>query len=142
MIKALFDTNVIIDALSSRDSEYRDSQRLVLKAINKEIDGFISAKQITDIYYILRKYISSEELKRQFISDITESFTVLPFFFFFVPVCLHSSIPDFEDAVLEEAAHLYCIPYIITKNVKHFEKSRTIYFTPKDFINLIENGFN
>lgn len=140
MIKVLFDTNVIIDAFSSRDYDYRDSQRLVIKAINKEIVGYISAKQITDIYYVLRKYISNEEAKRKIIKDIIDSFNVLPFLPSDVSVALKSEISDFEDAVLECAASVYKIPFIVAHNIKHFEKSRVFVFSPGDLIKYIDSG--
>lgn len=140
MIKVFFDTNVIIDAFSSRDNDYRDSQRLVVKVINKEIDGYISSKQITDIYYVLRKYVPNEEIKRQIIKDIVESFNVLPLLPSDVSISLKSDIPDFEDAVLEEAVSVNCIPFIVTHNAKHFEKARAMVFPPSDLIKYIDSG--
>ena len=140
MIKVFFDTNVIIDAFSSRDNDYRDSQRLVVKVINKEIDGYISSKQITDIYYVLRKYVPNEEIKRQIIKDIVESFNVLPLLPSDVSISLKSDIPDFEDAVLEEAVSVNRIPFIVTHNAKHFEKARAMIFSPSDLIKYIDSG--
>lgn len=140
MIKVFFDTNVIIDAFSSRDYNYRDSQRLVFKAINKEIDGYISSKQITDIYYILRKYVSNESVKRQIIKDIIDSFNVLPLLYSDVSICLKSDIPDYEDAIIEEIVKVNCIPFIVTHNIKHFEKARTMVLSPSDLIQLIDSG--
>lgn len=140
MIKVFFDTNVIIDAFSSRDHDYRDSQRLVFKAVNKEIEGYISSKQITDIYYILRKYVSDESLKRQIIKDITESFNVIPLLPSDTSICLKSEIPDYEDAILEEAVSVNSIPFIVTHNVKHFEKARAMVFSPSDLIKYFDSG--
>lgn len=140
MIKVFFDTNVIIDAFSSRDNDYRDSQRLVVKVINKEIVGYISSKQITDIYYVLRKYVPNEEIKRQIIKDIVESFNVLPLLPSDVSISLKSDMPDFEDAVLEEAVSVNRIPFIVTHNVKHFEKARAMVFPPSDLIKYIDSG--
>jgi len=140
MIKVFFDTNVIIDAFTSRDYDYRNSQRLVLKAINKEIDGYISSKQITDIYYILRKYLDDEQKKRTIIKDITESFNVLPLLPSDISLGLKSNLPDYEDAILEEAASVYSIPFIVTHNVKHFKNARAIIFAPEDLIKYIDSG--
>ena len=140
MIKVFFDTNVIIDAFSSRDNDYRDSQRLVVKVINKEIDGYISSKQITDIYYVLRKYVPNEEIKRQIIKDIVESFNVLPLLPSDVSISLKSDIPDFEDAVLEETVSVNRIPFIVTHIAKHFEKAQAMVFPPSDLIKYIDSG--
>lgn len=143
MVKVFFDTNVIIDAFTDRDYDYRDSQRLVAKAINGDIKGYISSKQVTDIYYILRKYVQSETVKRQIIRDILDTFTVLPFLSSDAYISLNSELPDYEDAVLEELVKLHCVPFIVTHNVEHFKNSKTFVFTPKKFIAYIDSkSFN
>ena len=139
-MKVLFDTNVIVDAFIMRDYDYKDSRSLMLKAANEEIEGYISAKQITDIYYILRKYVSKEEDKRQIIKDLCEIFRVLPVLPADIGASLNINIPDFEDAIIEETAKVNMVQYIVTHNIKHFEKSKLVIITPHELIALIEAG--
>ena len=137
-MKVLFDTNVIVDAFTMRDYDYKDSRSLMLKAANQEIEGYISAKQITDIYYILRKYVSKEEDKRQIIKDLCEIFRVLPVLPANIGASLNTNITDFEDAIIEETAKINMIQYIVTHDVKHFEKSKLVIATPHELLTLIE----
>ena len=61
-MKILVDTNVIIDILCKREPFFEDSYN----ALNKCIDNhtiIVSASAITDIFYIARKYIGSEQAK-------------------------------------------------------------------------------
>ena len=52
---AVIDTCVIIDALQSREPFSADAQKLFLAVSNRQFDGILTAKSITDIFYILRR---------------------------------------------------------------------------------------
>ena len=61
-MKILVDTTVIIDILCKREPFFEDSYN----SLNKCIDNhtiILSASAITDIFYIARKYICSEQAK-------------------------------------------------------------------------------
>ena len=63
--KYFFDSNVIIDAFSSREGSTFYSRDLLRRVASGEIKGCLCSKQITDIFYVLRKYIpSAQERKR------------------------------------------------------------------------------
>ena len=54
-MRVLVDTCVIVDALQDR-KPFSDNAKTIFYAVaNKQIDGYISAKSITDIYYIVMK---------------------------------------------------------------------------------------
>ena len=135
-MKVFFDTNVLIDAFTLRDYSYKDSRDLIIKVANKEIDGYFSSKQITDIYYSLRKYVSDEDKRKQIIKDIMQTFTVLPCLPSDLQVSVKSKIDDFEDAVIEEIAKVNMIEYIVTSNIKHFINSSLVIISPNDLNKL------
>ena len=137
-MKVLFDTNVIIDAVSSRDYDFKESRDLLLKVVNNEIEGYISAKQLTDIYYILRKYTNSESYKKNVINMICETFNVLPVLPSDIKASLNTEIEDFEDAIIEETAKVNMVQFIVTHDVKHFEKSKLVIATPHELLTLAE----
>ena len=130
-MKMLFDTNVLIDAICERNNNYKSSQELIYKVVNKEIDGYISAKQITDIYYILRKYCGEAE-RRKIIKTISNTFEILPLLPSFTNYCLNSKINDYEDAILDEQAKVNMISVIVTNNTKDFSDSKTLVLRPED----------
>ena len=139
-MKVLFDTNVIVDAVSSRDYDFKDSRDLLLKVVNNEIEGYVSAKQLTDIYYILRKYTNDESYKKKIIDMICETFNVLPVLPSDIKASMNTDIEDFEDAIIEETAKVNMVQYIVTHDVKHFEKSNLVIATPHELLTLIEVG--
>ena len=136
-MKVLFDTNVIIDAFTMRDYDYKNSRDLLIKATNKDINGYLSAKQITDIYYILRKYINDEQIKKNIISDLCSIFTVLPILPGDIKASLNTKINDFEDAIIEETAKVNMVQYIVTNDIKHFKDSNLVIVTPAELVTLL-----
>ena len=133
------DSNVILDALTERDNDYASSQRLLYLISLGKIKGYISSNQITDIYYVLRKYVETEEKRREYIKTILSSFTVLPLLSSYFDVALaKTELKDFEDAVLEETARVNVIKFIATKNTKDFKRSRVPAVTPAEILTLID----
>ena len=134
--RVFLDTNVIIDALTLRDYDYLPSRQIWRHILYKEIDGFICSKQITDLYYIFKRYYKNEDIARQYIEDIGKSFEVLPFLKGDILACLKTEMPDFEDAVLCEVAKVNMIPIIVTNNIDHFKKCKMMALTPKHFLEM------
>ena len=135
-IKILLDTNVIVDALTLRDYDYRPSQKIIRHIVAKNISGYICSKQITDIYYIFRKYFKNERDIRDAVNTIVEFSEVLPFLKGDILACLKTEMPDFEDAILFEVAKVNMIPIIITNNINHFKGCQTMVLTPQQFLDM------
>ncbi len=130
------DTNVIVDALTNRDYDYKPSQYLLRYISTGVIKACISSKQITDIYYILRKYVSDEIKKKEFIDHLFNIFYVLPLLPSYAKKSLNSPINDYEDAVIEKTAKIHSIKCLVTNNVKDFEKSDLLILTPEQFLTI------
>lgn len=135
-MKVFFDTNVIIDAITERNVSFKNSRNLIIKAANESIDGYICSTQITDIYYILRKYITDSNERKMIIRSILETFKVLPLLPSDLQYVLNSKINDFEDAILEEVAKVNMIKSIVTNNKKDFKESTLTIYSPEE-LNLL-----
>ena len=138
IMKVLFDTNVIIDALTERDLTYRHSKELVRYVISGAIKGFITAKQITDLYYIARNYFSTEMSRRQFIKLVVNTFEVIPTTKSDIVYCLNSKMKDLEDALIDEVYSVNCIDYLVTNNAKDFEGAKSVIITPEQLVTILE----
>lgn len=136
VVKAFIDTNVVIDALTMRDTDYLPSRQIWRHIIEGNIKGYICTKQITDIYYIFRKYYQDKETIRQNIINIVDSFEALPLLKGDVLACLNTKMSDFEDAILYEVAKVNMIPIIVTNNINHFKGCQTMVLTPQQFLDL------
>ena len=140
-MKVFFDTNVLIDAITCRDFDYKNQKQLLRYVAGEVIKGYISMKQITDIYYILRKYVSSESEKRRIIHVLLEQFETLPCLKSVCEYSLTSDIDDYEDAILEETAKIFKVDYLVTNNTVDFQNSKLAVVSPKELV-LILNACN
>ena len=57
-MRILADTNVIIDALTSREPWNKSAEEIFLMAANHTIEMYITASSATDIYYLIRKHFT------------------------------------------------------------------------------------
>lgn len=135
-IKVFLDTNVIIDALTLRDNDYQPSREIWRHILCGDIKGYISTKQITDIYYIFKKYYRTEQEIRTNLGAIVNSFEILPFLKGDVFACLKTEMDDFEDAVICEIAKTNMIAIVVTNNIKHFKHSDVMALSPQQLLDM------
>ena len=106
--------------------------------ICKDIELWASAKSYTDIFYIGCNYFSSETLQKAF----TESFK-------FIHVCsidkddlvfcANELWEDFEDCLINRAAEKVNADYLITRDVKGFERSNIKVVTPAHLVERLRD---
>lgn len=63
-MRILADTNVIIDALTSREPWNKSAEEIFLWQRNHTIEMYITASSATDIYYLIRKHLHNIEAKK------------------------------------------------------------------------------
>lgn len=138
-MKALMDTCIIIDALQNRQPFCEDAQKIFLLCANDEFEGFLTAKAITDIYYLTHWYLHNDKATREIIVKLCKLFGIVDTSSMDIINALSSEVSDFEDAVMIESAIRYGTDCIVTRNVKDYSKSSIPVFTPKEFISLLVN---
>ena len=99
-MKALIDTCVIVDILQKRDPFYAAAMEILLAVSNKKCTGILTAKSITDIYYILRRSIHNEQEVRKLVRVLFTLFEVVDTFSIDCELALSSTIKDYEDAII------------------------------------------
>ena len=76
-MRVLVDTCVIVDALQDR-KPFSENAKIIFYAVaNKQIDGYISAKAITDIYYLAHRATHGDESTRQILKTLLGLFDIL-----------------------------------------------------------------
>jgi len=131
-LKVLFDSNVIIDVFTKSPSSNSYSLMAFRKAITYEIEAYISSKQLTDIYYVLRKYEADETKRKEFIRYLTKVFIVLPFNREDIELALTLKGKYFEDNTLIATSIHNNLDAIVTSNKKDFNSDTISIFEPKD----------
>lgn len=137
-MKALIDTNVIVDALTSGEPWKESAEKIFLMAANRVMDAYITASSATDIYFLVRKYLHSAEQAKQVMGKLYSLMGILAVTGDECIDALASAVSDYEDAVIERAAVKTGIDYIVTGNMKDYQGGMVKAILPDDFIALME----
>lgn len=137
-MKVLIDTNVIVDALMSREPWKESAEKIFLMAANRIMDVYITASSAADIYYLVRKCLHSTEQAKQVMGKLFSLMGILAVTEDECVDALASAVSDYEDAVIERTAVKAGMDYIITRNVKDYQGAMIKVMLPDDFSALME----
>ena len=127
------DTNVILDVLAQREPHYADSVAVWSLAETGQVQAFISAVSMTNIFYIVRKLNSAAEAHRC-LHILRDVFRLAPCDAQIIHQAIDADMPDFEDAVQYYSATHSQAACLITRNPKHFKTSQLAISTPVEFM--------
>lgn len=133
-MKIFLDTNVILDVLIKREPFYINSAKVLTFVNEKIVSGYISAMTINNIYYILRK-LKNKETAKNFITEILESFEIIPLTKDILNQSNKINTRDFEDGIQFFSALDCGCDFLITRNDKDYPKLGIKIMTPAAFIN-------
>ncbi len=139
-MKAMIDTCVVVDALQSREPFCREAQAVFLASANRQYEGFLSAKAVTDIYYLTHRCTHSDKETRDILEKLGVLFGLLDTAALDIRKALTSEVTDFEDAVMIETAKRSGMDCIVTRNVKDYRKAGIRVCTPEEFLSTIKPG--
>lgn len=138
-MKILVDTNVIIDALTSREPWNESAEKIFIMAANRIVDMYITASSATDIYYLIRKHLHNTEAAKQIMGKLYSLMGILEVTGTDCVEAIASAISDYEDAAMEKVAFRKNMDYIVTRNIKDYQAGNTPVILPDDFIELMES---
>jgi predicted nucleic acid-binding protein len=128
-MRVLIDTNIVLDFLQEREPFVEAAAQLFKRIDAGEIEGFITATTITNIYYIIRKAAGSEVAIDAIIQIMTD-----------LHICavernvleqaIALNFQDFEDAVQYACAIGYGVDAIITRDISGFINSEIPVMSP------------
>ena len=136
-MKALLDTNVIVDALQSREPWAGDAQAIFRAAANQRFIGCVTAKAIADIHYLTRRCTRSEALARETLGKLFMLFELLDTTAMDCRQALASRTVDYEDAIMIETAQRERIDCIVTRNLEDYRHSPIPIRSPAAFLEAL-----
>ena len=140
-MKALLDTNIIVDVLQRREPWFQDGAVIFRAIANKQIEGCLTAKQITDLHFFSRKQFKGEEnvdvKARQIIGKLLAIFSLIDTLGIDCQNALGNENGDYEDAVLIDSAVRSGADCIVTRNPEHFKTSTVQVYAPDQFVSVI-----
>ncbi len=139
MIKALFDTNVVLDVLLDR-KPYAEASAAAWAAVETGISkGLLAAHAVTTIHYLVRKEVGAAKASR-IMSAILRVFDIAAVDGPVIQEALEMSFSDFEDAVTAASARRAGCGYIVTRDPKGFRGSPVRPLTPEAVTPLMGQG--
>ncbi|MCL1955894.1 MAG: PIN domain-containing protein [Fibromonadales bacterium] len=137
---ALIDTDVLIDALVRREPFDKEAKEILEKCYDKTITGFVAAHSFTNMFYILRKVYSIDEMK-QLLLNLSKIVNIVKIDELLIVNSLKNSLfSDVEDCLQAECAKVVNADYIVTRNIADFKNSFVSAISPSDFLNRVNSA--
>ncbi|MEE8827482.1 MAG: PIN domain-containing protein [Eubacteriales bacterium] len=140
-MRAVIDTCVVVDALQTREPFYEDARSIFLLCANRQFEGFLTAKSVTDICFLTHRQTHSDKATRAVLTKLCVLFELLDTTELDVRKAISSEIADFEDAVMVETAVRSDADCIVTRNIKDYKNAPISVYTPAGFIKLLTGPF-
>ena len=138
-MKVLIDTNVALDAIANRDPFYVNAQKIINLIIDNQLEGFVTANSITDIFYIARKYLNQKDL-RNTMRSLLAVFSIIDVLGADCHKAFDIPLDDYEDALLLVCSSRASIDYIVTRDDEflHQKKIPAPVISPIDFLQIFD----
>lgn len=139
-MKAVLDTNIVIDAIASRTPFNKAAEEILLLAAEGKISAAITASTASDIYYLTKKYLKKDD---QTIAAMKKLFTILDIISVDRTDCIaafNTGMKDYEDSLLAVCAERWKADHVITRNKKDFVHSPVPALLPGEYVALRGNG--
>ena len=134
MNRALIDTNVVLDVLFEREN-LLEPAKIIWKAVEDgRLLGYVSAITPITIFYLAHRQTKNLKKARQLTAEVLNTFRVCALTETILHSAMNSSMDDYEDAAQAFSALADGLDYIITRDVKDYEKSPVKAITPTEFL--------
>jgi len=140
-MKALLDTNVVLDAIAKREPFYINAQKIINLILDNKFEGCVTANSITDIYYIARKHLSKNDLYLA-MRSLFKVFDIIDVFGADCRKAFDFPIDDYEDALIAVCGNRAAVDYIVTRDEEFLQQAKIPVIAPSNFIKLFEDNGN
>lgn len=135
-MKVLIDTNIILDVFCNRKDFAEDSSKVFKLCEVKKVTGYISALSISNIMYIMSKELEPKRIKG-ILEQISLIFEIVDLKADDLKRASALEFNDYEDAIQSVQANRIKANYIITRNIKDYNKSKVTAIKPSEFLERI-----
>ena len=132
-MKLLIDGNIILDVLQKREPHYENSAMIWKMCETDLVEGYVSTLTFANLVYVMRKELDAEKIN-EVLKKLSLIFTFEDLHASDISMAAEMQWDDFEDAIQAATAKRIHADYIITRNVKDFEKSEVMAFTAAEFL--------
>ena len=120
----------------NRQPHVAESTKVMTAVEAGRIEGSLCATTVTTIHYLTTRVLGSQGAARE-IARLLSIFRIAPVTEAVLNAALQTKTPDYEDAVLFEAARTAGMDGIVTRNLKDFPRSGLAIYQPIDVVTLL-----
>ena len=128
---------MVLDVLLDRKPFVRPAAKIFALTEKSQLESCLCATTLTTVDYLLSHALGKSQA-RLALRRLIELFEIAPVNRSVIEKALRSKINDFEDAVLEQAAHFIGAQAIISRDVKDFQKSVVKILDPVELLAALE----
>lgn len=136
-MRILFDTNVVLDVLIDREPFSTVAAHLFSSVERGEITGYLCATTITTIHYLAGKVVGARQAAEE-IRKLLMLFKIAPVNQNVLASALRLEFPDFEDAVLHEAARHVRAQGLVTRDLHGFKRVKIPVYAPEEYLLILK----
>jgi len=104
-----------------------------------EIFGYLCATTITTIHYLTEKVIGVDRANKE-MGKLLNLFEIAPINRSVLEGALKSKFPDFEDAVVHEAALQAEVEALVTRDARGFKHSKLPVYAPDELVHILRTS--
>ena len=132
-MRLLIDGNIVLDVLQNREEHVKDSSKIWKLCETEQAEGYVSALTFANLVYVMRKELTPES-----IGEVLNKLSLLFQFTELSAADLSKAAEmkwdDFEDALQSATAERVHADYLITRNVRDFQRSIVPALSPADYL--------
>ena len=133
-MRILLDTNVVLDVLLKREPFFIAGKEILHLARYAEIEEYVSASAVTDIYYVARRTTKDAEVTAKLMEQLFSFVGIVKVSDVEIKNALALAWDDFEDAVQYSAALSASIDAIITRDQFGYSRAQISVYAPNAFL--------
>ena len=138
-MKLLIDTNVVLDVLLRREPFSKTAAEVLNLTQRDDVQEYVSASAITDIYYIANKQMKDCDAVRDLLKRLLMIVSVAAVSKWEIQNALNLAWGDFEDSVQYSVALLNEMDGIVTRNPSDYQDANIRIWLPEQALELFAN---
>lgn len=135
-MKLLIDANILLDVLQKREPYFHNSLLIWKLCETDSVEGYVSSLTFANLIYVMRKELDPNKIENV-LQQLKLIFQLTDLSVTDITKAANLKWDDFEDAIQSVIAERIHADYIITRNVRDFNKSRITAFTPEEYLSRI-----
>ena len=138
-MKILIDTNIVLDVMLKREPFYRLSLEVLSLAKRDDVEEYVSASAITDIYYLAYRQIRDKGSVKKLMKELLTVVSVASVSGQEIENALSLEWNDFEDSVQYAVALLNEMDGIVTRNQKDYNRADMKVWSPEQVLQKFQD---